>query len=224
MRKIIVATFTSMDGVLQAPGGPHEDTSGGFKYGGWMFHYTDDQTDNKLGQIMSEPFDLLLGRRTYEIFSAYWPYQPSDNPIATLFNRINKYVVASTPVDLSWEHSTLITGDTISELKKLKEQDGPDLLVHGSSVLIQSLLANKLIDELHIWTFPVTLGEGRKLFQDGTQAAQWKVTDVVIGANGGIVASYIPDGDIRLGSFETAGVSASKAELARREKFAKETY
>jgi dihydrofolate reductase len=222
MRKIIVATFMTMDGVLQAPGGPQEDTSGGFKWGGWMFHYTDDLTDNKLAQIMSKPFDLLLGRRTYEIFAAYWPYQNSDHPIAALFNRIRKYVVASTPVDLSWENSVQITGDTVSELQKLKEQDGPDLLVHGSSVLIQTLLANNLIDELHIWTFPVTLGEGRKLFQNGTQAAQWKVTDTVIATTGAIIVSYVPDGDVTLSSLPSDMVS--EAEIARREKFAKEPY
>ncbi|SHN31915.1 dihydrofolate reductase family protein [Chitinophaga sp. CF418] len=222
MRKIIVCTFMTMDGVLQAPGGPQEDTSGGFKWGGWMFHYGDDITDNKLGQIMSKPFDLLLGRRTYEIFAAYWPYQNSDNPIAALFNRIRKYVVSSNNIDLPWDGSALITGDTISELKKLKEQDGPDLLVHGSSVLIQSLLANNLIDELHIWTFPVTLGEGRKLFQNGTQAAQWKLTDALIATTGAIVASYVPDGDVVLSELPSDVVS--EAEIARREKFAKEPY
>lgn len=223
MRKIIVCSFTTMDAVLQGPGGPHEDTSGGFKWGGWMSPYTDETTDNKLGQVMSKPFDLLLGRRTYEIFSAYWPYQGSEHPIASLFNRINKYVVSNTPVDLSWENSTRISGDTISELRKLKEQDGPDLLVHGSSILIQTLLSNKLVDELHIWTFPITLGEGRKLFQDGTQAAQWKVTDAVVAKTGALVVSYVPDGDVQLGSF-IGDVPASEAEMARREKFAKETY
>ena len=222
MRKIIVCTFMTMDGVLQAPGGAEEDTSGGFKWGGWMSPYTDDQTDNKLGQIMSKPFDLLLGRRTYEIFSAYWPYQNSDHPIAGLFNRIRKYVVSSNAIDLPWENSELITGDTTSELQKLKQQDGPDLLVHGSSVLIQTLLANNLIDELHIWTFPITLGEGRKLFKDGTQAAQWKLTDAVIATTGAIIASYVPDGDVKLGSFILG--EASEAEIARREKFAKESY
>ena len=222
MRKIIVCTFMTMDGVLQAPGGPQEDTSGGFKWGGWMSPYTDDQTDNKLGQIMAKPFDLLLGRRTYEIFSAYWPYQDSDHPIAGLFNRIRKYVVSSNAIDLPWENSELITGDTVSELQKLKEQDGPDLLVHGSSVLIQTLLANNLIDELHIWTFPITLGEGRKLFKDGTQAAQWKLTDAVIATTGAIITSYVPDGDVKLGSFISG--EASEAEIARREKFAKESY
>jgi len=222
MRKIIVCTFMTMDGVLQAPGGPEEDTSGGFKWGGWMFPYSDELTDSKVGQLMSKPFDLLLGRRTYEIFSAYWPYQNSENPIASLFNRIRKYVVASTPVDLSWDNSVQISGDTVSELKKLKEQDGPDLLVHGSSILIQTLLANKLIDELHIFTFPITLGEGRKLFQNGTQAAQWKVTDTVITTTGAIIASYVPDGDVKLGSYVSDVVS--EAEIARREKFAKESY
>jgi dihydrofolate reductase len=208
-----------MDGVLQAPGGPEEDPSGQFKWGGWTFHFQDELTGDKMRQIMSKPFDLLLGRRTYEIFSAYWPYQGS-HPIAEKFNSIRKYVVATTPVDTSWPHSILIEGDVVSELKKLKEQDGPDLLVHGSSKLVQTLLANRLVDELYTWIYPITFGKGKKLFQEGTQAVQWKLTDTAISTTGVIMASYVPEGEIKTGSFVQDNVS--EAEIARREKLARE--
>lgn len=218
MRKIKVVSFLTMDGVLQGPGGPDEDTSNGFKWGGWSVPFADELLNTTLQKIMSQSFDLLLGRRTYEIFSAYWPYQ-KNHPIAELFNRIHKYVVATTPVDLSWEHSTLITGDTISELKKLKHQDGPELLVHGSSRLVQSLFSNQLVDELHTWIYPLTLGKGKKLFEEGTQPLEWKLIDSAVSKTGAIVASYIPNGDVRTGSFVED--NPSEAELARREKVRK---
>lgn len=219
MRKIVVTTFLSMDGVLQSPGGPHEDPSNGFKWGGWTFLYGDDLLEDRLAKLMARPFDLLLGRRTYEIFSAYWPYQ-GEHPIAEKFNSIRKYVVATTPVDLSWQHSTLIKGDVADELKKLKQEDGPDLLVHGSSKLIQTLLANRLIDELYTWTYPVTFGKGKKLFREGTQAVQWKVADAAVSPSGIIIASYVPDGDAKISSSDPGKVS--EAEISRREKLAKE--
>lgn len=219
MRKIIVCTFLTMDGVLQAPGGPHEDTSNGFKWGGWQFHYSDELTNTAIGKIMSAPFDLLLGRRTYEIFAAYWPYQ-ENSPIAEKFNRIRKYVVSTGQISLSWDNSTLVTGDVVSELRKLKEQDGPDLLVHGSSRLVQSLLAHHLIDVLHTWIYPLTLGKGKKLFEEGTQPLHWKLTETTISATGVIMASYVPDGDVKTGSFVPEEVS--EAEIARRVKHAKE--
>jgi dihydrofolate reductase len=214
MRKIIVSTFLTMDGVLQAPGGPDEDRTNGFKWGGWMFPHGDDTTNNALGQLMSKPFDLLLGRRTYEIFAAYWPYK--DDKIGQLFNRINKYVVATTAIDLSWKNSFLIDKNVVSELKKLKEQDGDNLLVHGSGKLVQTLLANHLVDELHTWIYPITLGKGKKLFEEGTQAQQWKMTNSVVSAKGVIVASYVPDGEVKSGSFVPDEVS--DAEIARRKK------
>lgn len=218
MRKIIVATFMTMDGVMQSPGGPEEDPSSGFKWGGWQFHYGDEQVNKTLSKIFSTPFDLLLGRRTYEIFSAYWPYQ--NDAIAEVFNRINKYVVATTPIDLSWKKSILINKDVVNELKKLKKEDGPDLLVHGSSRLVQTLLSNHLIDVLHTWIYPITLGKGKKLFQEGTLAQQWKMTDSVVSTTGIIIASYVPDGEVKTGSFVPD--KPSKAELARREKWSRE--
>jgi dihydrofolate reductase len=218
MRKIIVWSRITMDGVLQAPSGPEEDHSDGFKWGGWSRHYWDELMNNEFGKLMSTPFDLLLGRRTYEIFAAHWPYQ--NDAIGEIFNRINKYVVATTPIDLSWKNSILINKDVVNELKKLKKQDGPDLLVHGSSRLVQTLLANHLVDVLHTWIFPITLGKGKKLFEEGTQAQQWKMTDSMVSTTGVIVASYVPDGEVKLGSFVPDKVS--DAELARREKWSRE--
>lgn len=219
MRKIIVTTFLTMDGVLQAPGGPQEDTTNGFIWGGWQFGYSDEPSREALGKIMAEPFDLLLGRKTYEIFASYWPYN-ADNPIGEKFNRINKFVVATTPIDTSWEHTTLISEDVVNELKKLKEQDGPDLLVHGSGRLIQTLFENQLVDVLYTWIYPLTLGKGKKLFAEGTTPQQWKMTASLISPTGVIMAKYVPDGEVRIGSYVSNEVS--EAELKRREKWRKE--
>lgn len=218
MKKIIISTFLTLDGVLQAPGGPEEDPSNGFKWGGWQFPYWDEQMNNGPEKIMSTTFDLLLGRRTYEIFAAHWPYQ--NDAIGEIFNRINKYVVATTPIDMSWKNSILINTDIVNELKKLKEQDGPDLLVWGSSRLVQTLLSSHLIDELHTWTYPITLGNGKKLFEEGTPAQQWKMKASEVSPKGVIYASYVPDGDVKCGSFVPDNVS--EAELARREKWRRE--
>jgi dihydrofolate reductase len=218
MRKIIVTTFQTMDGVLQAPGAPNEDTTNGFRYGGWQFPFWgDDKMGEVLQRILSAPYDLLLGRRTYEIFAAHWPYQ--DDEIGKKFNSIKKYVVATTPVDLSWKHSILISGDVVSELKKLKSQEGSDLLVHGSSRLVQTLLSNHFVDVLHTMTYPLTLGQGKKLFQEGTQPQQWRMTDSLV-SNGVVFASYVPDGEVRTGAYNPNKVS--DAELKRREKWKKE--
>lgn len=218
MRKIIVATFLTMDGILQAPGGPQEDPTNGFKWGGWQFGYPDELTDKALGKIFSTSFDLLLGRRTYEIFASYWPYQ--NDEIANKFNQINKYVVATTPIDTSWKNSVLINHDVVNELRKLKAQNGPDLLVHGSSRLVQTLLANHLVDELHTWTYPITLGKGKKLFGDGIAAQEWKLIEAQVASTGTILASYKPNGEVKTGSFEAA--VTSDAELERRKKWQQE--
>lgn len=218
MRKIVVATFLTMDGVMQAPGGQQEDTTNGFKWGGWTFPYGDDISLQVLKKTMSNPFDLLLGRRTYEIFAAYWPYQQDE--IGTVFNRINKYVVATTPIDLNWEHSILISNNVVSQIKELKKQDGPDLFIWGSSQLLQTLFAHELVDVLQTWIYPITLGAGKRLFKDGIPAREWKLTEpVVISTNGIIIATYAPNGDVKQGSFGLENVSA--AELARREKWSK---
>jgi dihydrofolate reductase len=218
MRKIIVTTFMTMDGVMQAPGGPDEDRTGGFERGGWQFGYADEKAGEGITKIMSNPFDLLLGRRTYEIFAAYWPYQ--KDAIAEKFNRINKYVVATTPIDTSWDKTILINADVVNELKKLKSQDGPDLLVHGSSRLVQTLFANRLVDVLHLWTYPITLGKGKKLFQEGTATQEWQLTDVVVSKTGAIMATYLTGGEVKLGSFGSEKLS--EAEMERRKKWKEE--
>jgi dihydrofolate reductase len=220
MRKIIVVSFLTMDGVLQAPGGPEEDRTNGFKWGGWSANFGDETTGKVIGQIFSRPIDLLLGRRTYEIFSAYWPYKQDE--IGNLFNKIKKYVVGTTPVDLSWKGSIQISKNVVSELKKLKEEDDNDLLVHGSSKLIQTLLENHLVDELHTWIYPITLGKGKKLFQEGTLVQQWKMTNSVVSSKGVIIASYVPDGELKPGTLIDPNDKVSDAELARRKRWEKE--
>lgn len=201
MRKIIVLTFISLDGVMQAPGGPKEDTSGGFEYGGWTFPYFDEVGGKVMGEQMTPPFDLLLGRRTYEIFAAHWPKQPKDDPGAGPLNDAKKYVVSNDPVDLSWENSVLIEGDTTTKLKELKNGSGPMLQVHGSSELIQTLLKNDLVDELWLKTFPVTLGKGKRLFGSGTIAAAFELTKSQVTPTGVVIANYKRAGEVKTGSF-----------------------
>ncbi|WP_212005240.1 dihydrofolate reductase family protein [Chitinophaga sp. HK235] len=219
MRKIIISTFLTLDGVLQAPGGPQEDTAGGFQWGGWSATYWDEIMNQTMGSSMSQPFDLLLGRKTYDIFAAHWPYIQHD-PIADLFNRIEKFVVSSKPQTLSWQNSTLITGDVVAGLRALKLQQGHDLLVNGSGKLIQTLLANDLADRLHIWTFPVTIGSGKRLFAEGTQPGNWELLGTTVSSTGVIMATYEPGGELKPGSF--ALETPTEAELARRKKVATE--
>lgn len=219
MRKIIVTTFVSLDGVLQAPGGPDEDPSHGFKWGGWTAGQWDELMNQAMGGIIAQPFDLLLGRRTYEIFAAYWPYAKED-PMGALFDRIHKYAVSSKARELSWENSTGITGDIVAELRQLKATEGPDLLVYGSGKLIQTLLKEGLVDKLYTWVFPVTLGDGKRLFAEGTQPAQWKLVESTISTTGVIVAGYEPAGEVKTGLIGPD--RPSEAELKRRKEWAKE--
>ena len=200
MRKIITTTFVTMDGVMQAPGGPEEDTSGGFKYGGWQFGWGDDATNKIIEDFMTAPFEMLLGKRTYEIFAAYWPNHPEKELVAKPFNSTKKYVVSDAPMELSWNNSALITGDVVTEIKKLKTLDGPDLWVWGSGNLIQTLLRHNLIDRMHIWTHPVTIGTGKKLFAEGTQPQTLKLVDSKISTDGVICATYEPVGELKTGS------------------------
>lgn len=220
MRKIIVTTFVSLDGVLQAPGGPEEDPTHGFKWGGWTAKLGDALTHQTMSGIMAQPFDLLLGRRTYEIFAAYWPYA-KGNPIGELFDRVHKYTVSSKPIDLSWASSTLITGDVVAELRQLKTTEGPDLLVFGSGKLIQTLLKEGLVDKLYTWVYPVTLGSGKRLFAEGTQPVQWKLVNSIISTTGVIIATYEPAGGIETGTIGPLQ-EPSEAELKRRKEWAKE--
>jgi dihydrofolate reductase len=202
MRKIIILTFLSLDGVLQAPGGPEEDVSGGFKYGGWTVPYFDEFSGNLMGEQMSKPFDLLLGKITYEIFAAYWPKQTADNPASKPLNSAHKYVASHTPYNATWKETTVLTGDVVGQIKKLKSGNGPDLQVYGSGNFIQTLLKNDLVDEMWLKNFPVTLGSGKKLFAEGTIPAAFTLTESKITPLGVIFANYKRAGDLKTGSFE----------------------
>ncbi len=202
MRKLVVLTFITLDGVMQAPGGPEEDPSGGFKFGGWIAGYWDDFLGDVMAKQMAGPFDLLLGRKTYEIFAAFWPYVKSDNPdyhIAGKFNSTKKYVASRTLKKLDWNNSMLIEGDIAQEIKMLKEQNGPELQVHGSGNVIQTLLKNDLVDEFRLKIFPITLGTGKRLFADGTIPAGLRLIDSRTSTTGVIVATYERAGDVKTG-------------------------
>lgn len=202
MRKIIVLTFISLDGVMQAPGGPDEDTSGGFAYGGWTVPYFDEMSGEVMDRQIQPPFDLLLGRKTYDIFAGYWPHQDeATSSIAKLFNAAKKYVVSNQSLTLEWHNSELVTGDIVTKIKELKQQDGPGLQVHGSGEMIQTLLKNDLVDELWLKTFPVTLGTGKRLFGEGTMPAAWELTSSQVSPSGIIVANYRRAGEVKTGSF-----------------------
>jgi dihydrofolate reductase len=215
MRRIIVATFVSLDGVMQAPGGPQEDPTGGFTLGGWTFPHFDAALGSSMGEIFSRPFDLLLGRKTYDIFAAHWPHVTDPNdPIAGIFNQVTKYVASRSKPRLTWRNSQLLGEDIVASLKKLKEQDGPDLLVQGSSDLLQALWKHSLIDEFSVLIFPVILGKGKHLFGDGAIPAGLKLTKSKSYPTGVIVANYRPDGAVKTGSFQLA--APTDPELERR--------
>jgi dihydrofolate reductase len=199
MRKIVVLSFISLDGVMQAPGGPDEDPSSNFQYGGWTVPYWDEFSGERMGEQMSMPFDLLLGRKTYDIFAAYWPNQKGE--IADPFNKTTKYVVSGSSPKLTWENSVLIDGDVVAKLKDLKQQDGPMLQVHGSGNLIQTLLKNDLVDELWLKIFPVTLGPGKRLFAGGTMPAAFELMETQTSPKGVIFANYKRSGEVKTGSF-----------------------
>jgi len=200
MRKIAVLSFVTLDGVMQAPGGPDEDPSGNFKHGGWSVGYWDDFMGQVMTEQMGHPYDLLLGRKTYEIFAAYWP-KAKDVPGADGLNKARKYVVSKTPRKLDWNNSVLVTGNIPEEIKKLKRQNGPELQVHGSSNLIQTLLKNDLVDEFRLKIYPVSIGHGKRLFGDGTMPAGFKLLESKSSTTGVIVATYGRDGEIKTGSF-----------------------
>jgi dihydrofolate reductase len=199
MRKLVVLTFVSLDGVMQAPGGPEEDTSGNFEYGGWTVPYWDEFSGRIMGEQMGQPFDLLLGRKTYEIFASYWPKQSGayGDPI----NKATKYVVSGGTVSTDWKETIQISGDAVARIKKLKQEGGPMLQVHGSSKLIQTLLANDLIDELWLKVFPLSLGKGKRLFGEGTVPAAFKLIESKASPNGVIFANYKRAGEVKTGSF-----------------------
>jgi dihydrofolate reductase len=214
MRKLAVNTYLSLDGVMQAPGGPDEDPTGGFMHGGWGVPYFDDEM---MGQVAeSGPYELLLGRGTYEIFAGHWPYD--EGPIADQLNCTRKHVASRTLKEADWNNSTLITGDVAEYVSALKSQDGPEIQVHGSPGLIQTLLEHELIDEFRMWIFPVVIGKGKRFFGDGTVPGALKLVSSKVSKTGVTINTYEPAGDIDTGSFEFD--QPTEAELARRERLA----
>jgi dihydrofolate reductase len=222
MRKVLAAAFVSLDGVMQAPGGPEEDPTGGFEMGGWTATYWDDVMGQAMSESFATPFDLLLGRKTYEIFAGYWPYYQEDAPhggIAKLFNDIRKYAVSrSGELDTSWAGSVLLRD--IADVKRLKQEDGPNLVTQGSTELVHALLANDLVDAISILTLPVVLGAGKKLFADGSAPHSFKLTRSRVSPNGLIVGHYERAGEIKIG--DTMLDSPSDRELARQARMKRE--
>ena len=200
MRKLIVSTFVTLDGVMQAPGGPEEDDSGGFTHGGWSVNYWDDMMGQVMGEAMSSPFDLLLGRTTYDIFAAYWPHA-SEEPGAKPLNDATKYVASRSHRALEWGPSVLIEGDAAEGIAALKKEDGPELQVHGSGNLIQTLIRHGLVDEYRLWVFPVVIGSGKRLFADGTIPAGLTLADSKVSTTGVVIGTYEPAGELVTGSF-----------------------
>ena len=200
MRRLVVSTFLTLDGVMQAPGGPGEDDEGGFSYGGWSVNYWDDQMGQVMGEAMSVPFDLVLGRKTYDIFAAHWPHASEEDGAKPL-NDATKYVASRSRPALEWSNSVLIKGDTAQGVAALKAQDGPELQVHGSGDLLQTLLRHDLIDVYRLWTFPLVIGSGKRLFSDGAVPAGLKLIDSVVSTTGVVMATYEPAGEIVTGSF-----------------------
>ncbi|MEP9358128.1 dihydrofolate reductase family protein [Sphingomonas sp. KR3-1] len=218
MRKLTGAAFVSLDGVMQAPGGPSEDWTQGFPFGGWMFPLGDESVDQAIGGLFDQPFDLLLGRKTYEIFAAYWPYADPDFPITKAFNQTTKHVLTHSDAPLDWEHSHRVA--TIEGVAEVKASAGPDLVIQGSSTLYPQLLAAGLIDRLIVMTFPVILGQGKRLFGAGTPPRTLTLTDHKLGSKGVMVASYEPAGEVVTGSFGSQ--EPSEREKARQARMQRE--
>jgi dihydrofolate reductase len=218
MRKIIGGVFQSLDGVMQAPGGPPEDPTGGFALGGWSATFWDEKMGTAMDGIFSAPYDLLLGRKTYEIFAAHWPYVPEGDPIGPAFTKAAKYVLTRGNDKLDWQNSHRLGG--IDAVKDVKAGEGPDLLIQGSSTLYPQLFAANLIDRLFVMTFPVVLGKGKRLFGQGTPAESMKLLSSEVSTTGVILATYEPAGKVPIGTFELPSPSA--AELKRRERMARE--
>ena len=222
MRKIIVGAQVSMDGVMQAPGAPTEDPTGGFRFGGWAMPHFNQEAGEEIGRVFQEKFDLLLGRKTYEIFAAYWPHydeDAADGGIAKLFNGVKKYVMSrSGQVDTSWTGTVLLRG--IDDVERLKQEDGPNLVTQGSTELVHALLAHDLVDAMSLFTMPVVLGGGKKLFADGSAPHAYKLTSSRAASTGILVGHYERGGKIEIG--DTAQEAPSQAELARRDRLRRE--
>ena len=200
MSRLIVSTFLTLDGVMQAPGGPGEDDSGGFAYGGWSVNYWDDMMGRVMGEATSTPFAMVLGRRTYDIMAAFWPTAPEEAG-AKVFNEATKYVASHRPLTLEWSNTVLIEGDAAQGLAELKGQDGPELQVHGSGNLIQTLMRNNLVDEYRLWVFPVVVGSGKRLFADGAIPSALRLVDSKVSTTGVVIGTYEPAGELVTGTF-----------------------
>jgi dihydrofolate reductase len=221
MRRIVGAAFITLDGVIQGPGGPSEDTTGGFRFSGWLPPVGDDAIEDKIGELFGRPFDLLLGRRTYEIFAAYWPYAPDEMAgIRDPFNARTKYVVTHREEPLAWENSERI--DTIEALHEIKQGEGPDLIIQGSSTLYPQLLEADLLDELTLMISPIVLGRGKRLFGEGTPPRTLKMTEHKVSAGGSIIATFQPAGPVEIGSYVTG--EPSEREQARQAAMADDSW
>ena len=213
-RKVIGAAFLSLDGVMQAPGGPEEDPTGGFEHGGWLANLFEEAIGNQIDTLFRSPFDLLLGRRTYDIFASYWPFQPMDEPIAASFAGAGKYVLTSSDEPLEWQGSHRLAD--LDALAAVKEAEGPNLVIQGSSTLYPQLLARGLLDRLVLMVAPLTLGGGKRLFGQGTPAGTFKLVEQRLGANGSVLSTFEPAGPVETGTFASEEPSAQ--ELERRAK------
>jgi dihydrofolate reductase len=213
MRQLTVNTFLTLDGVMQAPGGPEEDPTGGFAHGGWSVNYWDEEMGRVMDEVMGKPFDLVLGRKTYEIFAAHWPHATEEQGAKPL-NEATKHVASRTLTSLEWANSVLIEGDAGEGIAALKQGDGPELQVHGSANLIQTLLRFELVDLFRLWTFPVVVGAGKRLFADGTIPRALELVDSKVSSTGVVIGTYVPAGEIETGSF--ALEEPTEEELRRR--------
>lgn len=221
MRRLVASTFVSLDGVLQAPGGPQEDPSGGFALGGWTFSYWDEVMGRAMSGFDGRERELVLGRKTYEIFEAHWPYQPADDPTAQAINAARKHVASRTLRSLAWQNSSLLGSDVVAAVAALKAQPGFDLQIIGSGGLIQTLHAASLIDEYNVWTFPVVLGRGKRLFESSAAPMALRLVSTLTSTTAVVISTYVPAGLVPVGSFGQAEPGAK--ELARREKLARES-
>ena len=212
------ALFQSLDGVMQAPGGPEEDPTSDFRFGGWAFNFWDDSLEEPFGKVIDAEYDLLLGKRTYDIFSGYWPHN-QDDPIGATFQRINKYVLTHSDEPLGWDNSYRLSGDPAEAVAQLKQSEGRDLLIQGSSTLYPPLLSAGLIDRLVVMTFPVLLGRGKSIFDGLDWSGALKMVDSAVSDKGVVFASYAPNGQVPIGTFETK--PPSPEELQRRDDMAR---
>lgn len=205
MRKLIVSAFISLDGVIQAPGGPTEDTSNEFRLGGWIVPYADEAIGQHVQSLLAQPFDLLLGRRTYDIFASHWPHVPADSKsraIADVFNRVAKHVATHRPDGLDWQNSHALQGDLADAVRALKQESGADLLTFGSGDMVRQLLAAGLIDELCLLIYPVMLGRGKRMFSDDAQVSAFTLAHSTQTPGGVLITRYIREGEVRTGAFE----------------------